>query len=278
MRVHLAVTAVVLSVFVVACGDDGGSTTAADGTVAPSDPTRRLQAEVTVLESPEHGPQLCLGGVEDSLPPQCGGPDVLGWSWEDVPWRDTAAGTTWADVHVVGTYDGTTFTLTETPTEAVALGSPGPAPDFTAPCPEPDGGWAVRDPARISAADEQAMWEHANAQPDIAASWIDQQSVAGQTIVVVAFTGDVERHRADLESRWGGLLCVTQMAHPRAELRDVQHRATADDDLGVLGSWVDEMRNRVVLFVTVADERVLQLVHDRYGELVEVEGALQPVE
>ncbi len=39
----------------------------------------------TVLEDAGHGPQLCVGAVATSYPPQCGGPDVLGFSFDDVP-------------------------------------------------------------------------------------------------------------------------------------------------------------------------------------------------
>ena len=59
----------------------------------PEEP-RRYAAEAMVLESPEHGPELCLGGVLESLPPQCGGPDVIGWDWAAVEDEQSMNGTT----------------------------------------------------------------------------------------------------------------------------------------------------------------------------------------
>lgn len=91
------------------CGTDGPSkngTTTSSGLPAQRDPAQRYTAVTTVLESPSHGPQLCLGVVNDSLPPQCGGPDIKGWDWDAVADKESRNGTTWAEVTVVGTFDG----------------------------------------------------------------------------------------------------------------------------------------------------------------------------
>jgi hypothetical protein len=37
----------------------------------------------TVLQEGDGPPELCLGGVAESFPPQCGGPEIAGWDWED---------------------------------------------------------------------------------------------------------------------------------------------------------------------------------------------------
>lgn len=85
-------------------------------TATPADTTepdvaRHYQVTATVLEDRKHGPQLC-GAVAESLPPQCGGPDIIGWDWETVP-SESAAGTRWGDYTMVGTWDGERFTLVE---------------------------------------------------------------------------------------------------------------------------------------------------------------------
>jgi len=111
--VALALTLALLA----ACG--GGDEVVTSDDPRPSNPApadQRYTATATVLESPEHGPQLC-SGVRDSYPPQCGGPDIVGWDWDDVPAKESANGTTWGAYTVVGTWDGTTLTLTEPPTE-----------------------------------------------------------------------------------------------------------------------------------------------------------------
>ncbi len=46
-------------------------------------------------------------------PPQCGGVPIANWDWAAVEREETRAGTTWGEFHVVGTFDGETFTVTE---------------------------------------------------------------------------------------------------------------------------------------------------------------------
>lgn len=60
-------------------------------------------------------PQLCLGAVAESYPPQCSGPELLNWDWLAVEQSETAAGVTWGSYAVQGTWDGTTFTRTGEP-------------------------------------------------------------------------------------------------------------------------------------------------------------------
>lgn len=74
-----------------------------------------LVASCTVLETPVHGPQLCLGPVAMSNPPQGGGPDVANWDWSTVSGKRTVGGTTWGEYTVVDTYTDGVFTLTRSP-------------------------------------------------------------------------------------------------------------------------------------------------------------------
>ncbi|MBA2438292.1 MAG: hypothetical protein H0V52_08080, partial [Acidimicrobiia bacterium] len=66
---------VIACLAVSACGPTDDTPVVA-GDQPPSSTRYRVDA-VTVLESPDHGPQLCQG-VDLSYPPQCGGPDVVG--------------------------------------------------------------------------------------------------------------------------------------------------------------------------------------------------------
>src|SRR5918992_3080299 len=104
----------------------------------------RYEANATVLDDGD-GPELCLGAVADSLPPQCGGMPIRGWRWEDVDGEDTVGGTTWGEYHVVGSYDGSSFTV-EDAGPMVAVG-PEEGDPFHTPCPEPSGGWTDVDPS-----------------------------------------------------------------------------------------------------------------------------------
>jgi hypothetical protein len=80
----------------------------------------------TVVETPQHGPQLCIN-VDESEPPQCSGPDVEGWNWSAVEGEERLAGTTWGTFRVSGTWDGRALTLgDEIPVPASSSGPPLP--------------------------------------------------------------------------------------------------------------------------------------------------------
>ncbi|WP_148076979.1 hypothetical protein [Nocardioides aurantiacus] len=54
---------------------------------------------LTVMESTDHGPQLCWT-VMQSNPPQGRRPDISIWNWSDVTGHDSEDGTTWGDFTV----------------------------------------------------------------------------------------------------------------------------------------------------------------------------------
>jgi len=64
----------------------------------------------TVLQKDGEEPQFCLGGVAESYPPQCGGPEIVGWDWDAVDGEESASGVTWGAYALTGTWDGTVFT------------------------------------------------------------------------------------------------------------------------------------------------------------------------
>ncbi|MGM1030650.1 MAG: hypothetical protein ACQEWM_12400 [Actinomycetota bacterium] len=97
------------------------------------------QARLAELPVPSaSGPVLAVGTVLDagtpmlcfmvlaSLPPQCGGPVVVGWDWTTVP-HEEASGVRWTEtVALRATYDATaqTVTLTEPPLDLAAITMP----------------------------------------------------------------------------------------------------------------------------------------------------------
>ena len=97
---------------------------------------------VTVLDAGD-GAELCLGGVAQSLPPQCGGPELLGWDWAsfDGSYEDVG-GVRWGDFKVTGTINGKDIAVTDA-VPAVEWNGAGVASDvdFSSPCPEPPDGW-----------------------------------------------------------------------------------------------------------------------------------------
>ena len=293
--VALALTLVLLA----ACG--GGDEVVTSDGPRPSEPVgdrpageQRYTVTTTVLESPQHGPQLCLAGTLDSYPPQCGGPDVVGWDWEEVPAKESASGTTWGDYTVVGTWDGEVFTLTEPPAEPTRVDPPADDDRFATPCPEPEGGWQVVDPATATDAAMQAAIEYAEAQPDVGGVWLDQSinpaspreqpdegamNDPGRLVLNVTFTGDLERHEAELRDRWGGPLCVSRAAASMPALERI--RAEVEEELAgrYLHSSIDVVRGRVEIGVIADDGSLQQRFDERHGDgVVAVSPMLQPVE
>jgi hypothetical protein len=60
-------------------------------------------------------PELCLGPVAESHPPQCSGVPLDDWTWEGVEGFESSGDTTWGAYAVQGTYDGETLTVTQPP-------------------------------------------------------------------------------------------------------------------------------------------------------------------
>ncbi|WP_126688269.1 hypothetical protein [Nocardioides ferulae] len=80
---------------------------AADG------PVRSLHL-ATVLDAGDAPPQLCLGPVAESWPPQCQGIPIDGWRWADARGVfDREGDVRWGSFAVTGTFDGETFTVTD---------------------------------------------------------------------------------------------------------------------------------------------------------------------
>ncbi len=209
--------------------------------VAEPDGGQLHEADATVLEDNTHGPMLCLGGILSSLPPQCGDIAIAGWDWQAVEGEERAAGTTWGAYHVVGRFDGETFTVTDVgPSEGDSSGL-GTDPDFTSPCQEPNGGWGGVDQATQE--DPQRADAYARSQPDYVTSWVTQlppaELEAGPVIFNAVFTGDAGRHEADIRKVWTGPLCVVQRDVPTArELTRIRNEAEASlNELGLQMLW-----------------------------------------
>jgi hypothetical protein len=254
---------------------------------------RRYQATATVLQSRDHGPELCLGAVLTSFPPQCGGLPIPNWRWDQVEGEQTASGTIWGSYQLVGTYDGASFTViradlappaSRPSAEERFKDEPRPA------CPEPEGGWELPDPARRSERYLERVDRVARAAPDFAGLWISYlapmgNNVAedpGEFVLNVAFTGDLARHQAELRPRWGGRLCVTRQQRSYRQLlgiqRELQGDVGADLGLRVLGTGIRESANAVTLTVVVLEERAREALDARYGPgAVQATAMLTPV-
>jgi hypothetical protein len=114
-------TVAALTLAVAGCSDDGDSADdpagqpgdhgamPTDPVAAPGEVVTRFGATVMDTRSPE----LCLGAVAESYPPQCGGPALEGWDWAAYDGHyDQQGDIRWGVFVVTGTWDGTVFSVT----------------------------------------------------------------------------------------------------------------------------------------------------------------------
>ena len=217
-------------------------------------------------------PELCVGPVAESFPPQCQGLALAGWDWADHHGVHQQQGDVrWGDFSVTGTFDGTTVTVTDAVPAALYDPVATPAEPLPGtPCEEPDGGWAVVDPATTTPESMDATLNAAAALPGYAGAWLDQSidqadpeaqpesanDPAG-LVVNVAVTEDLDGAEARLRETWGGMLCVSEAKFTERELNEIAlelqrlpgilSTSAADDvvdaevtyDDGSIQDWVD---------------------------------------
>ncbi len=121
-----------LLVALAGCGTPGGRAADPAGGGAPRPPSASgippARGEVasrmlaTVMDTGR--PELCLGPVAESWPPQCHGVPLVGWDWSGRGGQyDESGDVRWGRFVVRGTFDGTTLTVTG------AVGEAGYDPD-----------------------------------------------------------------------------------------------------------------------------------------------------
>ena len=105
-----------------ACGDDGSDDVAHDPVASdfvstpppaaiPAGPVRTTNL-ATVMDT--GSPELCLGAVAESYPPQCGGPALVDWDWaQHHGTYDEQGDVRWGTYLLTGTWDGKAFTATD---------------------------------------------------------------------------------------------------------------------------------------------------------------------
>lgn len=107
------------------CGSDGDSvatdpSVGAPAPAAPDPPTEvpaapgQVATVGTATVMDKGSPELCLGAVAESYPPQCGGPAITNWDWATHgEMHEQEGDVRWGTFHVVGAWDGTSFTVSE---------------------------------------------------------------------------------------------------------------------------------------------------------------------
>ena len=226
----------------------------------------RTSGLVMVLDDGD-GPEMCLAGVAESYPPQCGGPGLADFDWGDVG-SEEASGVRWGSYALTGTYDGSTFTVTDAIPAALydTMAEPEVQP-LAAACEEP----TTTDTAQATPEDLDATLAAASALPSYASAWL-----TGNTINV-AVTEDPEGAEEKLRETWGGMLCVTTVERTDADLNAVSQelQAALGEQLLTSGSLSPDSLDAQVVY---DDGTVQEWVDATYGDgLVRVSSALVPV-
>jgi hypothetical protein len=246
----------------------GGSAAAAPSDGAPTpvpDGEVRTQGLVMVLDDGD-GPEMCLGGVAESYPPQCGGPALTDFEWGDVGFEE-ASGVRWGSYALTGTFDGTAFTVTDAIPAALydVMAEPEQDP-LAAACDDA----STTDTAKATPEDMDATLAAASALPTYATAWL-----SGNTINV-AVTEDAEGAEAELRKTWGGMLCVTTVERTEADLNTINQelQAALGEQLLTSGSFVPDSLDAQVVF---DDGSIQDWADETYGDgLVTISSALVP--
>lgn len=149
-RLPLVTAALGSAVLLAGCASGPGSssdTPAGPGDIPSIGATIAAPGEVhgqgTVLQVGDAAPQLCLGPIMESYPPQCSGPEITGWDWDEIEGDETSGDVTWGAYAVTGTWDGEVFDATS----AIMLALYDPMP-FEDPMLDPDNAGDT-DPAEL---------------------------------------------------------------------------------------------------------------------------------
>jgi hypothetical protein len=177
-RRHLLVLAVAAAsvISLAGCATPAATPAASDappgeslGSLWPAPPEGEVVAQGTVMDI-AGAPELCLGAIAESYPPQCSGVPIANWSWEGVDGSETSGEVTWGAYAVQGTYDGTDFTVTQPPI-MLALYDPMALPDPTGGKP---GAGAEADLLRIQESLPKRLGDaYLSSSPENGWLWVD---------------------------------------------------------------------------------------------------------
>jgi hypothetical protein len=228
----------------------------------------------TLLKTPHRELTLCGGAITTSLPPAgCGGAVVRGLDPMTVPGAHRYPNGTieTPSVRLVGTWDGKALTVTEPavraePAQDPATTIPGPS------CPEPAGGWGSGE---LDQSAVERLNTYVSNQPDAGTMRVD----SSQRVMTVPFTGDLDRHRAEIAKVYDGPVCVELVAHSARELGDVSSRAMHDLEtrgLQLLGGGGMGVEPYVEWQVVAATPEQIRQIESEYDGMLRLRSFLVP--
>lgn len=274
-------------------------TSAPPGAADVTDPDAELVGQAMLLQAgPDEPVVACLGGVQTSYPPRCGGPEIKGgFSWDQIG-SEAASGVTWSEdsAWVVGHYDAEdgaagSFTLTRpvsadppagfTPEEPADLAFPQLCADPTADLDGVDQGARTQGPH--GADEEQALLTmlHGGGLEGLVTVYA---SGGGGTFNVIV-NGDAEVARQSIREVYRGPLCVEQRDLPAQEDVLAAQQALHDPELGLalLSSGAGGVSGLLEVEALLADRATVDAIHEAVAEWltpdqVVITSALQPLE
>lgn len=266
---------------------DGAGATAAGPVLV--EPGELLVAHGLLMQSAADRPvEICVGGVNDSLPPQCGGPVLLGdFSWDEVG-PERVGEVTWTQDPwwAVGTFDPDggeqgSLTLDRPVSGAPPQGYAVPAPedlDFPQLCADP-----FVDGDRAAAGDLAAQEALTATLADLdgyVTSWVSD----GSSLFNVVVTTDADDAFDRLREVWQGGLCVEQRDLPTQDqlLRAQEALATRFQELRLLSTGAGGVSGRLEVQVLVTDRATVDAVLEAVSPWLEagdvdITGALRPL-
>ena len=200
----------------------------------------------TTIIDPGSGPELCLGGVQDSLPPQCAGPVALGLDMDG--WSQQAQGVRWGDRSVEVTWppvDGAVEVLSQAEYAPPAVAYP-----------------PGELPAVCVGAELRAGVNAIHTYRESLGEVDGDVYLANDGTLVLQVVGDPDPHREALAELGGA--CVIEVAHTAAEQRSLQDaiHPLLRDALGSIGPFASSTGpgGRVDIYLPVVDRATGDLI------------------
>lgn len=262
---------------------------AAGPDVVVVDPQAQLVAHGMLMQSaPDRPVEICVGGVAQSLPPQCGGPVLKGeFSWDEVG-PERAAGVTWTNDSwwAVGTYDPDdgeqgSFTLARPVSAQPPEGYAPPRPEdvrFPQLCEHP-----YVDGSQAASSDLAAQERLAATLEDLdgyVTSWVSD----GSSLYNVVVTSDPDAAFAELRKVWRGGLCVEQRDLPTQDQLGLAQDALSSKftELGLLSSGAGGVSGQLEVDALITDQATVDAILETVSpwldpDDVRITGALQPL-
>jgi hypothetical protein len=258
-------TLIAFAVLIAACGQQAVTPSAASSPEPASASPSGVVAVLTgvPLVANDGTVEWCPGMASDG----CAGIEVTGLSQEAID----AFGDPQQAWQIEGNYDGQTLAATGPPQPVQLMREP----DFVTPCEDLRGGRSAGN-MDGTAADAVAQYV-ATIRDRYAGEWWDSE----HGVLTVLLTGDdVADHRAALDEAVGdrGTVCVVGGArYSYAELEQAQQRAmdiAHDAGMGMWGSGIDTVGNRVDLDVEQSDEPARERIRQALGDAVRIHAFL----